>query len=44
MHIHFCGNPAHDIPMFILWALSFAPDWAPMVEHVRAKLRARLAH
>lgn len=43
MHVHFCGNLAHDIPMGILGLLSFAPDWAPMVAGIRANMRARLS-
>ncbi len=46
MHIHYCGSPAHDIPMFILSVLNFAPDWMPVVAAVRddLKRRVRAAH
>lgn len=43
MHIHFCGDLVHDVPMLILWAVSFAPDWVPSVGALRARLR-EMAH
>ena len=42
MHPHYCGNLAHDIPMFCLWLLSLAPDWTPMVAHLRERMQARV--
>lgn len=41
MHLHFCGNLAHDVPMFVLWVLTFAPDWMPAIGALRDRVRAR---
>lgn len=42
MHPHYCGNMAHDVPMFFLWLMSFAPDWVPMIAHARGRMLARV--
>ena len=42
MHIHFCGNPAHDVPMLLSVVVAEGPTLARFFTWLRARFTRKV--